>query len=56
MSYMVVISMVQEKGLLNYHYKVAAKTGTAQAFYSGPVQSANMRAVWNLTFVGYAPA
>ncbi|OAK73892.1 peptidoglycan D,D-transpeptidase FtsI family protein [Lederbergia galactosidilytica] len=44
------------KRLAQLSYKVAAKTGTAQAFYSGPVQSANMRAVWNLTFVGYAPA
>lgn len=44
------------KKLSDLPYKVSGKTGTAQAFYSGPIQSANMTAVWNLTFVGYAPS
>ncbi|WP_144462739.1 peptidoglycan D,D-transpeptidase FtsI family protein [Siminovitchia fortis] len=44
------------KKLASSPYDIAGKTGTAQAFYSGPIESANMTAVWNLTFVGYAPS
>ncbi|GIN20188.1 peptidoglycan D,D-transpeptidase FtsI family protein [Siminovitchia fordii] len=44
------------KKLANSPYDISGKTGTAQAFYSGPIESANMMAVWNLTFVGYAPS
>ncbi|WP_313430830.1 peptidoglycan D,D-transpeptidase FtsI family protein [Siminovitchia terrae] len=44
------------KKLASSPYDISGKTGTAQAFYSGPIKSANMTAVWNLTFVGYAPS
>ncbi|RST60260.1 penicillin-binding protein 2 [Siminovitchia terrae] len=44
------------KKLASSPYDISGKTGTAQAFYSGPIESANMTAVWNLTFVGYAPS
>lgn len=44
------------KKLASSPYKISGKTGTAQAFYSGPIKSENMKAVWNSTFVGYAPS
>ncbi|MEG2293903.1 MAG: penicillin-binding transpeptidase domain-containing protein, partial [Carnobacterium sp.] len=34
----------------------AGKTGTAEAFYYGPQTAMNGTSVYNLTFVGYAPA
>ncbi|ANZ98020.1 hypothetical protein BFC20_10060 [Brochothrix thermosphacta] len=40
-------------------YKVAGKTGTAESFYAGPdwdyTSGIPAPAVWNTTFVGYAP-
>ncbi|WP_232217891.1 peptidoglycan D,D-transpeptidase FtsI family protein [Brochothrix campestris] len=40
-------------------YKVAGKTGTAESFYAGPdwdyTSGIAAPAVWNTTFVGYAP-
>lgn len=35
---------------------IAGKTGTAEAFYYGPQTQSNGTSVYNLTFVGYAPA
>ena len=35
---------------------IAGKTGTAEAFYYGPQTAMNGTSVYNLTFVGYAPA
>ncbi|MFZ7942951.1 peptidoglycan D,D-transpeptidase FtsI family protein [Neobacillus sp. 19] len=37
----------------NKQYKIAGKTGTAQALYDGPLGGHPM--LWNVTFVGYAP-
>ncbi|ANB55852.1 penicillin binding transpeptidase domain protein [Anoxybacillus sp. B7M1] len=36
-------------------YKPAGKTGTAEAFYDGPIQSKKNDPTYNLTLVGYAP-
>ncbi|MED3747446.1 penicillin-binding protein 2 [Geobacillus stearothermophilus] len=36
-------------------YKPAGKTGTAQAYYDGPIKSRRNDSTDNLTFVGYAP-
>ncbi|BDG46511.1 MULTISPECIES: penicillin-binding protein 2 [Parageobacillus] len=36
-------------------YKPAGKTGTAQAFYDGPIKSKRNAPTYNLTLVGYAP-
>lgn len=36
-------------------YKPAGKTGTAQAFYDGPIKSKRNAQTYNLTLVGYAP-
>lgn len=40
---------------LNYPIEVGSKTGTTEAFYSGPIQYAKNRPVTNATYVGYAP-
>lgn len=40
---------------LNYPIKVGSKTGTDEAFYSGPIQYAQNQPVTNATFIGYAP-
>lgn len=40
---------------LNYPIKIGSKTGTTEAFYSGPIQYAQNRPVTNATFIGYAP-
>ncbi|WP_374049603.1 peptidoglycan D,D-transpeptidase FtsI family protein [Neobacillus sp. OS1-2] len=37
----------------NKQYKIAGKTGTAQALYDGPLGGHPM--LWNVTFAGYAP-
>lgn len=37
----------------NKQYKIAGKTGTAQALYDGPLPIHPM--TWNVTFIGYAP-
>ncbi|MEH7355603.1 penicillin-binding protein 2 [Neobacillus drentensis] len=37
----------------NKQYKIAGKTGTAEALYDGPLPGHPM--LWNVTFVGYAP-
>lgn len=39
--------------ITNKQYKIAGKTGTAQAVYDGPLSGHPV--TWNLTFVGYAP-
>ncbi|SFA42170.1 cell elongation-specific peptidoglycan D,D-transpeptidase [Anoxybacillus pushchinoensis] len=39
----------------NAPYDPAGKTGTAQAFYDGPIQSRRMTPTYNLTLVGFAP-
>ncbi|MDP4086548.1 MAG: penicillin-binding protein 2 [Bacillota bacterium] len=39
--------------ITNKQYKIAGKTGTAQALYDGPLPGHPM--LWNVTFVGYAP-
>jgi penicillin-binding protein A len=39
----------------NAPYKPAGKTGTAQAFYDGPIKSMRNKPTYNLTLVGYAP-
>ncbi len=36
-------------------YKPAGKTGTAEAFYDGPIKSRRNASTYNLTLVGYAP-
>lgn len=36
-------------------YKPAGKTGTAEAFYDGPIKSRRNASTNNLTLVGYAP-
>ncbi len=43
------------KYFMNYPIQVASKTGTAEAFYAGPIQYAANEPVINLTYVGYAP-
>lgn len=53
--------VMQEKGgtaagfFADAPYKPAGKTGTAQAFYDGPIQSKRNAQTYNLTLVGYAP-
>lgn len=39
--------------ITNKQYKIAGKTGTAQALYAGPLPVRPM--TWNVTFAGYAP-
>lgn len=39
----------------NKQYKIAGKTGTAEALYDGPIQVKPKPMLWNLTFAGYAP-
>ncbi|MGG3955319.1 penicillin-binding protein 2 [Bhargavaea massiliensis] len=39
----------------NAPYDPAGKTGTAQAFYDGPIKSKRMTSTYNLTLVGFAP-
>lgn len=39
----------------NKKYKIAGKTGTAQALYDGPVSHSPGLLLWNVTFAGYAP-
>lgn len=39
----------------NKQYKIAGKTGTAEALYDGPVSHTPGMMLWNLTFAGYAP-
>ncbi|PTY80341.1 penicillin-binding protein [Heyndrickxia sporothermodurans] len=39
----------------NKKYKIAGKTGTAQALYDGPVSHNPGLMLWNVTFAGYAP-
>lgn len=39
----------------NKQYKIAGKTGTAEALYDGPVPHNPGMMLWNLTFAGYAP-
>ncbi|MFB7301729.1 peptidoglycan D,D-transpeptidase FtsI family protein [Heyndrickxia sporothermodurans] len=39
----------------NKKYKIAGKTGTAQALYDGPVSHSPGLMLWNVTFAGYAP-
>lgn len=40
---------------MNYPIKVGSKTGTTEAFYSGPIQYAQNDPVTNATYIGYAP-
>ncbi len=53
--------VMQESGGTAYSYfasasyKPAGKTGTAQAFYDGPIKSRQNESTYNLTLVGYAP-
>lgn len=39
----------------NYPIQVGSKTGTTEAFYSGPIQHASNEPVTNATYAGYAP-
>lgn len=39
----------------NFNHDVAGKTGTAEAFYDGPLEEHKGDSVINSTFVGYAP-
>lgn len=39
----------------NYPIEVGSKTGTTEAFYSGPIQHAANEPVTNATYAGYAP-
>ncbi|HJV30613.1 MAG TPA: penicillin-binding transpeptidase domain-containing protein, partial [Bacillales bacterium] len=41
--------------ITNKQYKIAGKTGTAQALYDGPEPIRPKPMLWNVTFVGYAP-
>ncbi|MEK5390742.1 penicillin-binding protein 2 [Margalitia sp. FSL K6-0131] len=42
--------------IYNKQYKIAGKTGTAQAVYDGPNRKPNeLIWTWNVTFAGYAP-
>lgn len=40
---------------MNYPIDVGSKTGTTEAFYSGPIQYAANEPVTNATYVGFAP-
>ena len=40
---------------MNYPISVGSKTGTAEAFYSGPINYAANEPVTNATYVGFAP-
>lgn len=40
---------------MNYPITVGSKTGTAEAFYSGPIQYAANKPVTNATYIGFAP-
>ncbi|MCW6663388.1 penicillin-binding protein 2 [Aerococcaceae bacterium NML190073] len=40
---------------MNYPLTVGSKTGTAEAFYSGPIQYAANQPVTNATYIGFAP-
>ena len=40
---------------MNYPIEVGSKTGTTEAFYSGPIQYAQNQPVTNATYVGFAP-
>lgn len=43
-------------GIHNKQFKIAGKTGTAQAVYDGPNRKPNQIIwTWNVTFAGYAP-
>ncbi|OJH19573.1 penicillin-binding protein [Bacillus obstructivus] len=42
-------------GIKNKQYKIAGKTGTAQALYNGPISHSPGLMLWNITFGGYAP-
>lgn len=42
-------------GIKNKKYKIAGKTGTAQALYNGPLPHSPGLMLWNITFGGYAP-
>ncbi|WP_328589333.1 penicillin-binding protein 2 [Niallia circulans] len=42
-------------GIKNKEYKIAGKTGTAQALYNGPLPHSPGLMLWNITFGGYAP-
>lgn len=42
-------------GIKNKEYKIAGKTGTAQALYNGPLPHSQGLMLWNITFGGYAP-
>ena len=39
----------------NYPIEVGSKTGTTEAFYSGPIKHASNEPVTNATYAGYAP-
>lgn len=40
---------------MNYPIQVGSKTGTAEAFYAGPIQYAANDPVTNATYIGFAP-
>lgn len=40
---------------MNAPYKTAGKTGTAEIFYDGPIESLRSTPAYNLTLIGYAP-
>lgn len=40
---------------MNYPIEVGSKTGTTEAFYSGPIQYAQNQPVTNATYIGFAP-
>ncbi|MFS7259330.1 penicillin-binding transpeptidase domain-containing protein [Carnobacterium divergens] len=44
------------KLLASAPYSISAKTGTAEAFYDGPLEASKGASVFNLTLVGYAPS
>ena len=54
--------VMQEQGGTAYSffggkpYSPAGKTGTAEAFYDGPLKKYRMNPVMNLSLVGYAPS
>jgi penicillin-binding protein A len=41
--------------ITNKQYKIAGKTGTAQALYDGPLPVLPKPMLWDVTFAGYAP-
>jgi penicillin-binding protein A len=41
--------------ITNKQYKIAGKTGTAQALYDGPLPIRPKPMLWDVTFAGYAP-